>query len=147
MEAVPETIREWFEAFAISHNTAPEYVFVRALATTAALMGPKCFVEVRTTYREPTNLFAICVDFPESGKSQAYRMTVKDPLESLEFPLSTMLVDDYTKKGLFRHLQDYEGRAYLAHEEMGAFFDLFQKRQVKGNAEWQLYCRLYNGGR
>ena len=70
-EAVPETIREWFEAFAKSHNTAPEYVFVGALASTAALMGPKCFVEVRTTYREPTNLFAICVGFPGSGKSQA----------------------------------------------------------------------------
>ncbi len=35
-----EDIRAWFETFATSHNTAPEYVFVGALATAAALMGP-----------------------------------------------------------------------------------------------------------
>lgn len=145
-DVVPEKSRMWFEAFAKSHNTAPEYVFVGALVTTAVVMGPKSFVKVRETYEEPTNLFAICVGFPGSGKSQAYRMTVREPLESLSSPLSTILVDDYTKKGLFRHLQNHGGRALLAHEEMGAFFDLVQKRQLEGNAERQLYCRLYDGG-
>ena len=139
-EAVPEKIRDWFEVFGKSHNTALEYVFVGALVTAAAIMGPKCFVRVRETYQEPTNLFAICIGFPGSGKSQAYNMTVRQPLQS---PLSTMLVDDYTKKGLFRHLQNHDGRALLAH---GAFFDLIQKRQLEGNAERQLYCRLYDGG-
>ena len=57
-----------------------------------------------------------------------------------------MLVDDHTKRGLFKHLQSHDGRALLAHEEMGAFFDLVQKRQLEGNAERQLYCRLYDGG-
>lgn len=73
-------------------------------------------------------------------------MTMQEPLQSLVPPLSTMLVDDYTKKGLFRHLQTHKGRALVAHEEMGAFFDLVQKRQLEGNAERQLYCRLYDGG-
>ena len=145
-EAVPEKIRNWYEAFAKSHNTAPEYVFVGALVTTAVVMGPKSFVKVRESYKEPTNIYAICVGFPGSGKSQAYRMTVREPIESLASPLSTILVDDYTKKGLFRHLQNHSGRALLAHEEMGAFFDLLQKRQLEGNAERQLYCRLYDGG-
>ena len=143
---MPERIRKWFEAFGKSHNTSPEYVFVGALVTAAAIMGPKCFVKVRETYQEPTNLFAICVGFPGSGKSQVYRMMVREPLQSLASPLSTMLVDDYTKRGLFRHLQSHDGRALLAHEEMGAFFDLVQKRQLEGNAERQLYCRLYDGG-
>ena len=84
-EAVPEQIRN---CFAKSHNAAPEYVFVRALATTAVVMGPKSFVKVRETYKEPTNIFAICVGFPGSGKSQAYRMTVHGPIESLPSPLS-----------------------------------------------------------
>ena len=145
-DSVPSKIRTWFETYAKSHNTAPEYVFIGALVTTAVLMGPKCFVKVRDTYREPTNLYAICIGFPGSGKSQAYRMTVGDPIQSLETPLSTILVDDYTKKGLFRHLQNHSGRALLAHEEMGSFFDLVHKRQLEGNAERQLYCRLYDGG-
>ena len=95
---------------------------------------------------QPTNLFAICVGFPGSGKSQAYRMTVREPLQSLASPLSSILVDEYTIRGLFRHLHSHGGRELLAHEEMGAFFDLVQKRQLKGNAERQLYCRLYDGG-
>ena len=57
-----------------------------------------------------------------------------------------MLVDDYTKRGLFNHLQRHNGRALLTHEEMGAFFDLVQKRQLEVCAERQLYCRLYDGG-
>ncbi len=145
-DAVPKKIHTWFETYAKSHNTAPEYVFIGALVTTAAIMGPKSFVQVRKTYQEPTNLFAISVGFPGSGKSQAYRMTVSEPLQALESPMSNMLVDDYTKRGLFKHLQSHDGRALLAHEEMGAFFDLVQKRQLEGNAERQLYCRLYDGG-
>ena len=84
--------------------------------------------------------------YPGSGKSQAYRMTVRDPLQLLNPPMCTMLVDDYTKRGLFKHLQSHDGRVLLAHEEMGAFFDIVQKRQLEGNAERQLYCRLYDGG-
>ena len=145
-EAMPLKIKKWFEAFGKSHNTAPEYVFIGALVTTAAIMGPKSLVKVRETYQEPMNLYAICVGYPGSGKSQADHMTIREPLQSLPELMSTMLVDDYTKRGLFRHLQSHEGRALLAHEEMGAFFDLVQKRQVEGNAERQLYCRLYDGG-
>lgn len=39
--ALPVKIQSWFEAFGKSHNTAPEYVFIGALVTTAAIMGPK----------------------------------------------------------------------------------------------------------
>ena len=46
-EAVPSHISKWFETFAKSHNTAPEYVFIGALVTTAAIMGPTSFVAVR----------------------------------------------------------------------------------------------------
>ena len=41
-DAVPENIRKWFEALGKSHNTAPEYVFVGAIVSTAVLMGPHC---------------------------------------------------------------------------------------------------------
>jgi hypothetical protein len=82
-DAVPPATKEWFEAFAKSHNTAPEYVFIGALTTCAALMGPSTCVQVRETYQEPTNIFAICVGYPGSGKSQAFRMTTRDPLQKL----------------------------------------------------------------
>ncbi len=37
--------------------------------------------------------------------------------------MSTMLVDDYTKKGLFRHLQNHNGRAYQLMRKWGPFKD------------------------
>jgi hypothetical protein len=58
-----------------------------------------------------------------------------------------MIVDDYTRQGLFKHLKDHGGRALVAQEEMTAFFDLVQKRQLEGSGERQLYCRLYDGGK
>ena len=75
-EAVPSEISNWFETYGKAYNTAPEYVFIGALATTAAIMGPRSFIKIRDTYREPTNLYVICVGYPGSGKSQAFRMTV-----------------------------------------------------------------------
>lgn len=57
------------------------------------------------------------------------------------------MVDDYTRRGLFNHISKHDGRALCAHEEMSAFFDIIQKRQVELNGERQLYCRLYDGGR
>lgn len=78
--------------------------------------------------------------------SQTYQMTFRDLEFSLDSPLPNVIVDEYTKKGLFKHLQSYDGRALITNEEMGAFFDLVQKRQIKGNAECQLYCRLYDEG-
>ena len=86
--AVPKKIQKWFEIYAKSHNTAPEYVFIGALVTTAAIMGPKSFVKVRETYQEPTNLYAISVGFPGSGKSQSYRITVSEPLQALSSPIN-----------------------------------------------------------
>lgn len=116
-EAVPEQIRN---CFAKSHNTASEYVFVGALATTAVVMGPKSFVKVRESYKEPTNIFAICVGFPGSGKSHG-------PIESLPSPLSHSC------------RQIHEKKAYLGTYRI-TDFDLVQKRQLEGNAERQLYC-------
>ena len=146
-EAVPPHIYQWFEAYGKAYNTAPEYVFLGAIATTAAIMGPKSFIKVRDTYKEPTNIYIISVGYPGSGKSQAYRMTVSEPIETLEPPFCSMLVDDYTKRGLHKHLQEHDRRALVAHEELGALFDLINKRQFEGAGERQLYCRLYDGGK
>lgn len=40
-----------------------------------------------------------------------------------------MIVDDYTRQGYFKHLRECGGRAYVAQEEMTAFFDLVQQRE------------------
>ena len=53
---VPSDIRDWLEAFALAHNTRPEFIFMGALVSTAAIMGPKAKVRVSSRYEEPTNI-------------------------------------------------------------------------------------------
>lgn len=146
-DAVPEEISNWFEMYAKSRNTLPEFIFTAALTTVAALMGPKVYVRLRKEYPEPVNLFTICMAEPGAGKSQAFRMSIIDPIMSLGSPLSNILVDEYTRRGLFRHLQQNSGRGLLAYEELTSFFDQVHRRQLEGSGERQMFCRLYDSGR
>ena len=61
--------------------------------------------------------------------------------------MSEIMVDNYTRRGLFNHLLTHNGRALCAHEEMSALFDTIQKRQLELSGERQLYCRLYDAGK
>lgn len=145
-DTVPGDIANWFEAFAKAHNTRPEMVFMGALTTTAAIMGPKSCIRVSSTYVEPTNLYAICIVQPGAGKSQAFRLSIVEPLNGLKSSAAAMMVDDYTWQGLIKHLRERGGWAYVAQEKMTAFLDLVQRRQLEGAGERQLYCRLYDAG-
>ena len=143
-QVMPRAIHDWLEAFAFAHNTCPEFVLMGSIVTAAALMGPNTKVSIRSTYEEPTIIYAICLAHPGAGKSQAFRLSISDPVAS---PACNMMVDDYTRQGLFKHLKDHDGRALVVHEEMTVFFDLVQKCQLEGSGERQLYCRLYDGGK
>ena len=61
--------------------------------------------------------------------------------------MSDIMVDDYTRRGLFNHLLTHDDRALCAHEEMSALFDTIQKRQLELSGERQLYCCLYDAGK
>ena len=142
---VPSDIRDWLEAFALAHNTRPEFIFMGALVSTAAIMGPKAKVRVSSRYEEPTNIYAICLAEPDAGKSQVFKLVMTEPIHALKEPSGSMRVENYTQLGLFKHLKDHDGKALIAQEEMSAFFDLVQRRQLEGSSERQLYCSLYDG--
>ena len=107
-DVMPTLVHEWMESFALAHNTRPEFVFMGALVTTAVIMGPKTKVRVCSTYEEPTNIYAICLADPGAGKSQAFRLSISEPLSKLNQPACNMLVDEYTRQGLFKHLLEKE---------------------------------------
>ena len=134
------SIRDWLEAFALAHNTRPEFIFMGALVSTAAIMGPKVKVRVSSRYEEPTNIYAICLAEPDAGKSQAFKLVMTEPIHALKEPSGSMRVENYTQLGLFKHLKDHDGKALI---EMS---DLVQRRQLEGSSERQLYCSLYDGG-
>ena len=64
--AVPECVAAWIECLTKSRNTAPEFVLLGALVSTAAAMDPNTQVQVQATHRELTNLFAFGIGFPGS---------------------------------------------------------------------------------
>ena len=68
-------------------------------------------------------MYAICIAQPGAGKSQVFRLSIVEPLNGLKSSAVAMMVDDYTRQGLFKHLRECGGRAYVAQEEMTAFFD------------------------
>ena len=98
--------------------------------------GPQKFCCVRETYKALTNIFLICVGFPGSGKSQAYQMTVQEPLESLVSPVSTILVDDYVKKSLFRQHSEFNKKIF----EKPTLLDTIIKQKFRQSSSVLLPC-------
>lgn len=141
-DAIPDPVRPWIEAMAGSINTQPEFLLLGALTVTSCLMGPDCVFEVRQRHQEPCNIFTACLCEPGTGKTQAYKVAIEAPIQSLP---TKVLVHDYTSKGLFEHLKTRGGRALLCHAEMTSFFENLLKRQTEGNGERQMFCRFHDG--
>ena len=145
LQAFPETFVQWISALAFSINTKPEFILLSVMSVISTLVGPKTKIKIRDRYHESCNLFLVCLSEPGAGKSQAFEVTVEEPLKQLKSPASSIVVHDFTRKGLFQHLVAHEGRALLAHSEMSSFYELILKKQQEGSGERQFFCRLYDG--
>ena len=141
-DSISPAIKTWLEAMAGSVNTQPEFLLLAALSATSCLMGPDCVFHVRDRHQEPCNIFTICLCEPGTGKTQAYKIAIEDPLDGLP---TEILVHDYTSKGLFEHLKSREGRALVCHAEMTSFFENLLKKQSEGGGERQIFCRFHDG--
>lgn len=141
-DAVPHLIRQWLEAMAGSVNTQPEFVLLGSLTVTSCLMGPNSVFEIRQRHKEPCNIYTVCLCEPGTGKTQAYKIAIENPLEVLS---TKVLVHDYTMKGLFEHLKSRGGRALICHAEMTSFFENLMKKQTDGASERQMFCRFHDG--
>ena len=141
-DSIFPTIKTWLEAMAGSVNTQPEFLLLASLSVTSCLMGPNSVFHVRERRKEPCNIFTICLCEPGTGKTQAYKIAVEDPLDGLSVEV---LVHDYTSKGLFEHLKSREGRALICHAEMTYFFENLLKKQSQGGGERQMFCRFHDG--
>ena len=139
--AVPQPIESWFKAMGGAINTQPEFLMVGALTVVSCLLGTETVFHVRERHEEPCNLFTLCLCEPGTGKTQAYKVAVESPLNSIEPPI---LVHEYTIKGLFDHLESSNGRALLCHPEMLSFYENLMKRQNEGNGERHFFCRLHD---
>ena len=132
IDLFPEPIVEWLMALAFSVNTRPEFILIAAVSVVSTLMGPATKIRIRNRYTEPCNLYTVCLSEPGAGKSQAFEIAVERPIRSLKEPAHSLIVHDFTRKGLFQHLVSHQGRALLAHSEMSSFYELILKKQQEG---------------
>ena len=52
--------------------------------STAATIGPKAKIHVRSTYQEPTNLYVICLADPGADKSQTFRLSITEVTDFMQ---------------------------------------------------------------
>lgn len=123
-------------------NSKPEFGFMGAFTVTSCLMGPDCKFIIRQWHQESCNLFTLCLCKPGTGNTEAYKITVEDPLEDLP---ENLLVQDYTTKGIFEHLKNRDGKAIICHTEMTRYFEHSLKKQSDGESERQTFCRFHDG--
>ena len=90
-----------------------------------------------TSFRKVrTSQFVACLGEPGAGKSQVFEISVEAPLKKLPDLAKSMVVHNFTQKGLFQHLVAHKGRALLAHSEMSSFYELILKKQQEGSGEF-----------
>ena len=92
-EAIPDNIRSWLQVMAGATNTRGAFLLLGALTMTSCLMGPNSTFEVRPRHHEPCNLYTVCLCEPGTGKTQAYKIAVEEPLGRIP---TAILVHDYT---------------------------------------------------
>ena len=61
--------------------------------------------------------------------------------------MAGIIVDDYTRRGLFNHLQLYEAELSVLMRRCLPSSTFIQKQQLELSGERQLYCKLYDAGK
>ena len=129
------------ETLAYSANTSPDFVFLALLAATATTMGQGASVKC-LDYEEPVNIFIMCIGYPGSGKTQALKLAVETPINSILASWNRgVLLDDFTREGFRKLLQAKDGRVLIASDEIAGFFNTLDNGS---GTDRYLLCRLFN---
>jgi len=118
-EILPENVVEWLDIFSRSYNVVKEIMFPGILSAVSGLMAPKTTLRMSAIELEPVNLFTIVLAPPGAGKSAALHAGVENPIITLEESIENpILVEDFTRSGVFIHLKTTEGQGVLAKDEV-----------------------------
>ena len=107
----------WLEVFSRSRNTVKEIMIGPILSVVSGLLGPG--VKIQTTYKEPVNIFLVCLVEPHAGKTQALKESCQYPVvDNLEPKIDKQIVlQNFTSSGIRQHLHLSNGRGILASDE------------------------------
>ena len=109
-------------------NAPPKFVLSALLATVAVAMGLNTTDGAMGDYREPVNLFVLCIGPGGSGTTQSLHLTVQQPLKHMFGSWTRQaLLDDFTHEGFQRQLSANNGRVVLASDKVAALFENLDK--------------------
>lgn len=118
-EILPQSLVEWLDVFSGAHNVVKEIMFPGILSAVSGLMAPKTKLKMSEIEEEPVNLFAIVLAPPGAGKTAALRAGIENPIVNLEASIDMpILVEDFTRSGVFLHLKTTEGMGVFAKDEV-----------------------------
>ena len=148
-DVCPDQISDWLDIFGKAHNTTREILLASILPTVASLMGPSKIKAESKIYAESVNLLMVCLCDPGAGKSPAFQKGCFEPvrLHVEEKKKISLFVDDFTKAGLFSHLNKTPShKAIIGKDEVSSFFKQFLTRSdERGKIDLERLIQLYDG--
>ena len=88
---------------------------------------------------EPVNLFTIVLAPPGAGKSAALKAGIENPIVSLEESIDRpILVEDFTRSGVFLHLKTTEGLGVFAKDEVHILLEKMVSNSQNKNVDKDL---------
>ena len=94
---------------------------------------------------EPVNLFTIVLAPPGAGKSAAFKAGIENPIVSLEESIDRpILVEDFTRSGVFLHLKTTEGLGVFAKDEVHILLEKMVSNSQNKNVDKDLLIKFFD---
>jgi hypothetical protein len=118
-EVLPGNLLQWLDVFSSAHNVVKDIMFLGILTAVSGLMEPKTTLQTSEMEFEPVNLFTIVLAPPGASKGAALHAGVETPIILLEETTDKpILVEDFTRNGVFVHLKATDGLGVYAKDEV-----------------------------
>jgi hypothetical protein len=144
-DVLPQRLVEWLEVFSGAHNVVKEIMFPAILSAVSGLIAPKTKLKMSEIEEEPVNLFMIVLAPPGAGKSAALRAGIEIPIVSLEETIDRpVLVEDFTRSGVFLHLKTTEGMGVFATDEVHVILEKMVGNGQNKNVDKDLLIKFFD---
>ncbi|VDI29833.1 Hypothetical predicted protein [Mytilus galloprovincialis] len=145
-EILTPKVYNFLDVYEKSTNCSKGMVIPALMALTSSLCGPKTKVKSSSLLTSTLNSYIFSVCEPGGGKSLTFDKVVESVLAAYFQKTGKRLnLENYTTAGIHRHQQDNQGIGLVTSDEGNHFLSSVQAKQVKGESERALLCKMWNG--
>ncbi|XP_048587964.1 uncharacterized protein LOC116605640 [Nematostella vectensis] len=145
-EVLPQSHVDWLDVFSNAHSVVKEIMFPAILTGISGVMAPRTTIKLSKNEYEPVNLFTVILAPTGAGKTAAMKAAIDEPLsaldESCEAPI---LIEDFSKSGLFNHLKNTDGMGVLCKDEIHILIKKLLSGKKK-ELDKDIFIKLFDNG-